>query len=414
MKIAILTLGTRGDVQPYAVLGRALKERGHAVTLATAKNFESLVLSYGIHFEPVEADYQEVLNTPEGKKMMKANPLAIQRNLEKWVYPLIENSLDTFYHIAKDADLVLYHVKSLSDTFADQFSEKMIKAMVVPVIEPTKAFANPAFSGVYFPKFFNRFTYKLTDLSMKTVTKPVKRFRLKNALPEKFTKVSTPILYGISKHFLSEPNDFSSQSYFSGFWKEASQMPLSADLQHFLTTGEKPLLVTFGSMPFTSKLNLEKALLHLVQTENIRVIVMRGWGVEKTENWAQHPMIFVAESAPFDTLFPKVKAAIHHGGIGTTATCLQAGIPFWVCPVLYPVGDQQFWGNLAFEKGLALKPIPLKKVSESVFIKNAIALMKDESLATNAKEMGEKLSQEFGLNQAVTWIEEKMNNLKKE
>jgi sterol 3beta-glucosyltransferase len=383
LKIAILTLGTRGDVQPYAVLGRTLKERGHSVTLATAKNFESLVLSYGIHFEPVEADYQEVLNTPEGKKMMKANPLAIQRNLEKWVYPLIENSLNTFYQLAQEADLVLYHVKSLADTFADQFPEKMIKAMVVPVIEPTRAFANPAFSGVYFPKFFNRFTYKLTDLSMKTVANPVKRFRIKNGLSEKFTKVSTPVLYGISKHFLFEPNDFSSQSYFSGFWNETSQMPLSEDLQQFLNTGEKPLLVTFGSMPFSTKMNLEKALLHLVQTENIRVIVMRGWGVAKTENWAQHPQIFVAESAPFDTLFPMVKAAIHHGGIGTTANCLQAGIPFWVCPVLYPVGDQQFWGNLAFEKGLALKPVPLKK-----------------------------LSQEFGLNQAVNWIEKKSKILR--
>ncbi len=31
MKIALLTLGTRGDVQPYAVLGKALKDRGHEV-----------------------------------------------------------------------------------------------------------------------------------------------------------------------------------------------------------------------------------------------------------------------------------------------------------------------------------------------------------------------------------------------
>jgi sterol 3beta-glucosyltransferase len=78
MKIAILTLGTRGDVQPYAVLGQALKQRGHKVTLSTARNFEQLVKSYDIEFAPVEADFQEVLNSDEGKKMMKGNPMAIR------------------------------------------------------------------------------------------------------------------------------------------------------------------------------------------------------------------------------------------------------------------------------------------------------------------------------------------------
>ena len=73
MNIAILTLGTRGDVQPYAVLGQALKQRGHHVTLSTAKNFEALVKSYEIEFVPVDADFQAFLETDEGKKMMK-NP----------------------------------------------------------------------------------------------------------------------------------------------------------------------------------------------------------------------------------------------------------------------------------------------------------------------------------------------------
>lgn len=68
MKIAILTLGTRGDVQPYAVLGKALMQRGHDVTFSTAKNFERFILSYGIPFVPVDADFQQLLISNEGKK----------------------------------------------------------------------------------------------------------------------------------------------------------------------------------------------------------------------------------------------------------------------------------------------------------------------------------------------------------
>jgi sterol 3beta-glucosyltransferase len=163
MKIAILTLGTRGDVQPYAVLGQALKQRGHQVTLSTAKNFEQLVKSYGLDFVPVEADYQAILQSEEGKKIMKGNPFAIRRNLDQWIYPLIRQSLTEFYNLAKESDRVVYHVKTMADSFADLFPEKMIRAMVVPAVQPTIEFANPAFSELPTPSFLNRFSYKLTD-----------------------------------------------------------------------------------------------------------------------------------------------------------------------------------------------------------------------------------------------------------
>lgn len=71
MKIALMTLGTRGDVQPYAVLGKALKERGHEVVLSSAKNFESLAKSYGVDFVPVDVDFQQLLESDDAKKMMK-------------------------------------------------------------------------------------------------------------------------------------------------------------------------------------------------------------------------------------------------------------------------------------------------------------------------------------------------------
>src|SRR5688500_5521736 len=99
MKIALLTLGTRGDVQPYAVLGGALQRRGHQVVLSTARNFESLARSYGIEFAPVDADFQALIESEEGKKMMK-NPILAQRNFSRWVHPMIQSALDTFYKVS--------------------------------------------------------------------------------------------------------------------------------------------------------------------------------------------------------------------------------------------------------------------------------------------------------------------------
>jgi sterol 3beta-glucosyltransferase len=410
MKIAILTLGTRGDVQPYAVLGQALKQRGHQVTLSTAKNFEQLVISYNIDFAPIEADFQELLNSDEGKKMMKGNPFAVKRNLNTWVYPLITNSLTEFYKLAKESDIVLYHVKTLADSFADQFPNKMIRANVLPIVEPTKEFANPAFSGLGIPSFLNKLTYKFSNLSIKLLSKPIEQFRTKFKLPKKFTVPTTRNIYGISSHFLAVPQDFPAHSKFTGFWFGTSSTELSTDLSDFINAGEPPLLLTFGSMPFKSKFDLQTALIKLTQQSDTRIIVVKGWGLEQTEQLENNPKIKVISSAPYEKLFPLTKAIIHHGGIGTTAECLRAGKPFMICPILYPIGDQKFWGQHAYKKGLAVKPIPISKMTEKIFLESVNELLTNKQIYDTAKQIQILTNNENGLENTINEIEKTTAN----
>lgn len=135
------------------------------------------------------------------------------------------------------------------------------------------------------------------------------------------------------------------------------------------------------------------------------MILVKGWGVFDEQNFFGDQGVLVVEGAPYESLFPFVKAIIHHGGIGTISACLRAGKPFLSCPVLYPLGDQFFWSKIGAQKGVGLGPIPLKKATVPIVLKAVYQLVNDESLHINAQSIKVKLSMEDGVKEAIRIIE---------
>lgn len=404
MKIALLTLGTRGDVQPYAVLGRALKARGHQVILSTGKNFESLAGDYDLEFAPVEADFQALINSKEGRAMIK-NPFLARKHFAAVVEPMMIESLKSFYAVAGKADCVLYHVKSLGDFFADQFPERMIRANVVPAVQSTTEFPNPVFSGFSLPSFLNKFTYKLADLGLAMMNKPIRQFRLSSSLDPKFPKgLNLTSIYGVSPHFLPKPKDFPINTHFTGFWQSESPTSLTSDLIEFISSGKNTVVVTFGSMPFETKFDLQTSLIKIADLLNVNVLIIKGWGFQNLLP-GESNSVKVIDGAPYDKLFPKVNAVVHHGGIGTLAECLRAGVPSLSCPVIYPMGDQHFWGSQSHKVGCSPRPIPLKKLNYNLLLKAINELLTSEVLLKNSQKFATQLASENGLDNAIRIVE---------
>jgi UDP:flavonoid glycosyltransferase YjiC (YdhE family) len=114
LQVTILTIGSRGDVQPYCALALGLKRAGYKVRIATNRNYETLVTSLGLDFAPIAGNYQELLNSEAGQKLLtgQSNKLISDELLLKQMQDAVEacQSVDIFiftmlalwgYHIAE-------------------------------------------------------------------------------------------------------------------------------------------------------------------------------------------------------------------------------------------------------------------------------------------------------------------------
>ena len=95
----------------------------------------------------------------------------------------------------------------------------------------------------------------------------------------------------------------------------------------------------FGSMVVRDTASLAALVREAMEREGLRVIVSIGACAAQGARLSR--AAFAIDDVPHDWLFPRVAAVVHHGGAGTTAAGLRAGIPTVVVPIL---ADQFFWG----------------------------------------------------------------------
>lgn len=153
MKIAICTIGSRGDIEPFLVLGEYLNAYGHEVIVSSAEMYQTIAAKYAVQYRRFKGDYESIADDESLKKEIGKNPFFVGKPLKNKVYPILENSLDTFYELANWADIIIYHPKTMLDGIFGQMQHKLIKAYVVPIFTATKAFSNPILSFLRLPYF---------------------------------------------------------------------------------------------------------------------------------------------------------------------------------------------------------------------------------------------------------------------
>ena len=106
----------------------------------------------------------------------------------------------------------------------------------------------------------------------------------------------------------------------------------------------------------------------------------------------------MVESVPHSWLFPQMAAIVHHGGAGTTAASLRAGVPS--IPIPFGI-DQHFWAQRIVDLGVGSPPIPRGKLTASGLAQAILAAVDDQDMRYRAATLGEQIREEDGIGQAV-------------
>jgi sterol 3beta-glucosyltransferase len=188
----------------------------------------------------------------------------------------------------------------------------------------------------------------------------------------------------------------------TGFWfldEEANWQP-SKELLAFLDGGAPPIYVGFGSIGNPAEAERTTHLIiDALKRSGQRGLLATGWnGLSKLEQLPKN--IFILESAPHAWLFPRMAAVVHHGGAGTTAAGLRAGVP----NIIIPHGNDQFaWGRRVFEMGVGPRPIPRKKITVEK-LSNAIESALTPQVREAAMRLGQNIQTERGAESAAAII----------
>jgi sterol 3beta-glucosyltransferase len=407
MKVAMLTIGSRGDVQPFVALGIGLREAGHEVTVATGGAFEAFVAEHGLRFAALDVGLLERLQSREGKAALSGKKFFATLKETASMYRRV---LDQEWEASRGADAVVYHPKALGGYHvAEALNVPAFLAHPIPMFSPTRAFPTPVLPVASLGGPLNRLSYgAFLRISTASFHRTINRWRSETlGLPPRRLLASElelrgePVsnLVGCSPHVVPPPADWRPSTTMTGYWflDGAGDWRPPAHLAAFLEDGSAPVYVGFGSLGgWTSDEVVGAALAALERSGTRGVLATGGVPFRVPDN------VCVIESAPHEWLFPRVAAVVHHGGAGTTAEGLRAGKPTVICPTT--LNDQLFWGRRVRDMGVGAEPIPQKKLTAEALLRAIRVATEDGRVRERAAVLGERIRAERGVARAVEII----------
>lgn len=410
-RIAILALGSRGDVQPFIALAYYLHQAGYAVRMTANEEFEELIKQYGLEYHALPSNTKAMLATPEGQKMLRTgSAIAGLKYYWKHAQGQMDKVHAAAFEASRGADLLLYSGLLVGGaSIAEKLGIPSAPVFMIPSY-PTREFPVPQGDLPHSP-MLNKALYGLAlQASWMMFRGAVNRFRTKQLdLPKApgsykqwLGDSKTPVLLNYSKYVLPRPADWPDHIHVCGYWflPPPPGWTPPIELMKFLESGEKPIYIGFGSMSDRNAESKTRAILDAIRQTGQCAVLASGWGGLRADELPRN--IYMVDDVPHHWLFERVSMVVHHGGAGTTGAGIRAGIPSVLVPHF---ADQFFWGRQVRRLGVGTQPIPAQKLTSTSLMNAIQACLGSTSMQECARQLGEKIRREDGLKQTQILLE---------
>ncbi|MFE5082790.1 glycosyltransferase [Streptomyces mirabilis] len=400
MRILIAAAGSRGDVAPYTGLGAELRRAGYDVVLATTDTFAPLVRDAGLEFRSLPADLR-VRGGATGKRELMRTAAAFITELGQGFADAMDEGADLLLLSTTTAPLG-WHLTEATGT-------PSLGVYLQPTA-PTGDFP-PVVTGSRSPgrlanRATGRFALRMADrVYEQAVAKLRRRLQLPAASPSEMRRrqerANWPILHGFSTALVPRPSDWRPGLKVVGNWwphhDPAERLP--TDLEDFLRAGPRPVLIGFGSMASGDGERLGEIAVRALRRAGLRGILQAG----SAGLAADGEDVLTIGDVPHALLIPRLAAAVHHGGAGTSAAALRAGVPAVTVPV---TADQPFWAGRLAALGAATDPIPFRSLTAERLADSLDQVVKQQAHSRAAARAAQHLLTENGAGQALKAIQQ--------
>jgi rhamnosyltransferase subunit B len=341
------TLGSSGDVHPFIALGRAMQQRGHRVTVLTNPLFQALIESQGLEFLALGKlkDAQVAIGNPDVWHLRKGFAI-----IASVIVPAIA---ETYRHIEQRADsntVVAFSTLAFGGRVAqEKLGVPSASVHLQPSIIRTYAdqgmLGNIRLSAAH-PRWMKQVLFSLVDALVldRHLKQPLNRFRATLGLApvarvmDRWMNSPRLVLAMFPQWFAAPQPDWPANTHTVGF-AQFDDDGASDSLQRaeeFLAAGAPPMIVTPGSAGST----MQRFFRESVDAANrigARAMLVTNFPEQVPRHLPSGIQVF--GYLPFSRLLPRASLMVYHGGIGTLAQGIKAGVRHLVVPHGYDQFD---------------------------------------------------------------------------
>ncbi len=391
-------------MEPFLSIGEILKEKGHHVICLFPEQFRHLAEDSGFEFASLGKEFIEMLDSPAGKIAMGGGRFGFKKMRAYMKLISMQSSVNKGMILKQEAlinkeqaDRILHNGKVIYPViWGLENKGKTILISPVPYLHYVKNHSHLAFNKDFGP-FFNKLSYKLANYGLiKTIISSTKWLTLHRKIKQKEiqnTLFSNKAIYTISPTLFKRPNYWEDNLQVLGYHerKKTNNWEPSPELEAFLQKHSKVIFVTFGSMINTAPTEKTKIILKVLERNNIAAIVnTASGGLIQPETYDTDLFHFV-NHIPYDWIFPKMYAVVHHGGSGTTHTALKYGCASLIIPHIV---DQYVWNKIVCNKGAGPLGVDISQINVKNMETKILELVSNENFKRRAEKLGREMQNE--------------------